>query len=353
MVQQYFLLLVWLLSFVFFNCNSDFKELDEIIQNVLIKNGEMYIGATNKLLKLDSEFNILKSVSTEFKNDENRNQFLLIVPHNASDDLLMACGNSQQGACQFFTLSTLENIVLQMPPKSLQLASQKLNGAFVGLVMYLGNSKVFLMARTLVKSMDQTFLIRVIKFNIGDSLDGYTSVAKQSFILKFKDNALISDYQYTFISVMYFEDYAYFFSVIRSHLNVDTSKVIRIFITENEFGPYVEKPLQCSKDGRDYKILISTSAVKLTAQAAKVVKSMEEKYVVFGLFQRDLSSSDSAVCLFHVTKIKNSIEKSINESKENEKNSVPIASWLNIVKENIVRAVAIFPCIFLAELSTS
>ncbi|XP_047126643.1 plexin A3 isoform X2 [Hydra vulgaris] len=350
MAEKVFLLLSWLLSFTFSNCIVDFIELEQVeqIQNILISNGVIYVGATNKILKLDSNFKTTGTIeigpfsddvsciqyrdTDDYCTDElgkkyydkrsNENQFLLLISTNDLEDMLMTCGNSLQGQCQFLNATSLAKLKLPLSPKLVKLASNEIGGTFVGQFMTLGSSKVLISARTLVKLQDEMKeIIRVVYIGNEYFLNIYKNKRRIPYSLSYDKNRVSKDieHQYKFISIMQFGDFTYFFSVYQSNNAAPITKIIRMTISENDFGFYIEKPLQCSKNGKDYKVLKSISVVKLTIQAAKIFKSKEDEYVVFGLFKT--VTSDFAVCYFHVTNIKNSIEVSLSSEKS------PRAFW--------------------------
>ncbi|XP_065668507.1 plexin A3 isoform X6 [Hydra vulgaris] len=372
MAEKVFLLLSWLLSFTFSNCNVDFIELEQIeqIQNILISNGVIYVGATNKILKLDSNFITTGTIETgPFSDDvsctqfrdaddyctddlgkryydkrSNENQFLLLIQTNDLGDMLMTCGNSLQGQCQFFNATSLAKPKLQLPP--VNLVSNEIGGTFVGQVMTLGSSKVLVAARTLVKYQDNMKeIIRVVFIGNEYFLNTYKKKNKIDYSLSYDKNKVSKDieHQYKFISIMQFGDLTYFFSVYQNNNAAPITKIIRMTISENDFGFYIEKPFQCSKNGKDYKILKSIAFVKLTIQAAKIFKSKEDEYVVFGLFKT--VTSDFAVCYFHVKNIKNSIEVSLSSENSTKafwfkQSDDPVQVYLS--SENIIKGTLLY-----------
>ena len=297
------------------------------LNNILIHENDVYVGAVNYIHRLNSNLAEIKSEVTGPVNDSrscisrencpdaaptnNRNTLLVVYKEESQ---LITCGSVFQGLCQVRNLSTL-GVKLE---GSRYVAANDANSSTVG---FISASKLHVAVTLKDRFESATFpavSIRLLVNNFDNLRD-----AKRKFLQIYSECKLEvkRNYVIDYISGFQLNEYAYFTSVqpVTKDSNSYHSKMIRYCINEYNFYPYTEIPLSCKdSSGTDYNILIAGMLLKATGQSAAIFNVSSGENVYIGVFSKSLPNSkvqteNNAVCVFSMSAIEKAFVDNIRQ----------------------------------------
>ncbi|XP_069759972.1 hepatocyte growth factor receptor isoform X2 [Narcine bancroftii] len=347
------------LQYNFSNFNSE-----TLIQNLVLHNERIYVGATNKIYALNSnlekisEFRtgpVLESLncspcgnceeqedhsSTEWKNNNN----MVLLVETFYGDHLISCGSTRNGVCFLHNLeeeglanfSSNAQCMYQYSyfNNKLGLYPDYIASPLGTRVLMTKNDRFVKLytGATLSSAPLSLHLHSVSIKRLKESEDGFQFLSEHSYldiIPQFRDAYQIK-YLYAFES----GDYVYFLTVQRENLHSKSfhTRIVRLCTSDPYLHSYIEMPLECiisekrrkrSSNIEVFNILQAAYAAKPGAYFAKHLMISTEDDVLFGVFVQSKPESlepinSSTVCAFSVQYINQLFEMFIEKcQKEN------------------------------------
>ena len=373
-----FSILIWMCSFRKSNCTEVvFKNFNanETIENIVLNQQNIYLGCTNviKMLsyaleeaksfktgpEIDSPFCITGTdnslVCTKIGNKnltaDNVNKVLLVT--NRPQPSLLACGNVRQGFCRFLRLSDLkdvsESISTELP---FRIVAPNQNVSAVSLLVEINGKEELFIAKTItyIVSLVESKIYPMAVLNLDVKSKKYLEPLKfadvrTNYYMKYSTSgdyvSFISEqvqkanYMVDYISSFSFNNFIYITSVqqnVQSGKTKYHSKLIRISVSRNIFGRYIEEALSCKNGNIDYNIIVSATFVKINGNLSTWYGFSDNDQVLVGLFaqSRDKESRDVesnyAICVFSLNEINKEFESQL-ELCQKGKTNISFAKW--------------------------
>ncbi|KAI8503439.1 hypothetical protein Bbelb_184100 [Branchiostoma belcheri] len=306
----------------------------------------IYIGASNKILKLSRDLVLEYDVSTGPEPDnpaclptgectygrqvtDNINQVLVV---DTSANRLISCGSVFQGSCQLRRRDDLSLIAYPKSEPHHFIAANSMEGstyAFIapgpsdqGEVLYVGVSRTdrglfsnppTVSSRTVAADSNN---INIFKFASSDEF----SEPK----IDMNPNVLSSYPRFNIKYVYGFSSgfYSYFVTIQPQSYNIPSgpllSKIVRICHDDNKYHSYIELPLMCSANSVNYNLVQAAYVGKPGAILAGNMGVTPNDDVLFAVFSKSQSSSDnptssSALCVYTIKDINRAMKARIQD----------------------------------------
>ena len=314
----------------------------DTIQHVVIHqgNGDVYVGATNTIVKLTANLTWQSNITTgphmdnplclpdtqcshPRKSTDNVNKLLII---NYQGNSLITCGSVFLGRCQLRDLKTLSK---QQEP-SISVASNDPNATTYGFigsgpdhenVLYVGATHTQHGEGDWYKVVLAISTRRLTHISVTEvALSLYDNTNSQ---FNYDDPNYYIDYKYGFIS----GNYSYFLTVQKGvtiqgyTATIDQryeSRVVRLCSADATYTSYVETPLKClGRNNVNYNLLQAAYTIKPGSSLAHSLGIKTSDDIIMGVFATSTSSSSkeasyaSAVCLFTVAEINQVLKQTI------------------------------------------
>ena len=373
-----FSILIWMCSFRKSNCTEVvFKNFNanETIENIVLNQQNIYLGCTNviKMLsyaleeaksfktgpEIDSPFCITGTdnslvctkIGDKNRTADNVNKVLLVT--NRPQPSLLACGNVRQGFCRFLRLSDLkdvsESISTELP---FRIVAPNQNVSAVSLLVEINGKEELFIAKTItyIVSLVENKVYPMAVLNLDVKSEKYLEPLKfadvrTNYYMKYSTSgdyvSFISEqvqkanYMVDYISSFSFNNFIYITSVqqnVQSGKTKYHSKLIRISVSRNIFGRYIEEALSCKNGNIDYNIIVSATFVKINGNLSTWYGFSDNDQVLVGLFaqSRDKESRDVesnyAICVFSLNEINKEFESQL-ELCQKGKTNISFAKW--------------------------
>ena len=373
-----FSILIWMCSFRKSNCTEVvFKNFNanETIENIVLNQQNIYLGCTNVIKMLSYALEEAKSFKTGPEIDspfcitgtdnslvctkigdknltaDNVNKVLLVT--NRPQPSLLACGNVRQGFCRFLRLSDLkdvsESISTELP---FRIVAPNQNVSAVSLLVEINGKEELFIAKTItyIVSLVESKVYPMAVLNLDVTSKKYLEPLKfadvrTNYYMKYSTSgeyvSFISEqvqkanYMVDYISSFSFNNFIYITSVqqnVQSGKTKYHSKLIRISVSRNIFGRYIEEALSCKNGNIDYNIIVSATFVKINGNLSTWYGFSDNDQVLVGLFaqSRDKESRDVesnyAICVFSLNEINKEFESQL-ELCQKGKTNISFAKW--------------------------
>ena len=332
---------------------SHLEKLKDFEATTLLIHGEsIYIGGVNKILRLDTNLNIVQEkkngqvlnnmfclptslskcllsntekTSNTLRLEDNINKILLYSEKPIP--MIIACGSVYQGICQFLDVNTLQNISEiytntmfsgKIFSAEAYVSSNGPDASATAFITYKQSGGAYLVnAKTITtKLINSGFAISNIQ--LGNTLSERTFLASEEKILY--PNAYFSNqtatYQVDYKSSFKIENHVYFTTYQDNYDSKKSqylSKIIQVALEDGVFEYYIEFPLVCQKGGIDYNRIISSTLLKVNTSKEILPDVKFGDNVLFGIFGSDSSPGKYGLCSF----LFNDLKKEVTITKQN------------------------------------
>ncbi|XP_053324893.1 plexin-B1 [Spea bombifrons] len=301
--------------------------------------GTLYLGATNYLYQLNEELEVesvvktgpvwdskecLPPVSTDCpqaQNTNNHNKLLLVVP---SQEEVIVCGSVYQGICEKRRLGSLNTVLFrpERPVDTQYVAANDPNVTTVGLVGLAkdGSPLLFVGRGYTSKGAGGIPPITTRNLEVGD-----TGEMESHSVFSYEDTAKLavvgrlSEYNHHFVKVFNHQSSVYFLFYrrdLKSHSREYKTYISRICPDDSHYYSYVELPLSCGSNNKNYNLLQAayvTQPGEILAKGA-INTSGDVLFATFSQWQAASGkvSEESALCLYSLELI----DRLINQTRD-------------------------------------
>ncbi|KAA0720979.1 Plexin-A4 Precursor [Triplophysa tibetana] len=335
-------------------------------------NGNVFLGAVNRIYKLSPELDVQVSHQTGPEED-NRNCYPprivqpcsepLTLTNNVNKMLLMdyrenrllACGSLYQGICKLLRLDDLFKLGEPFHKKEHYLSGVNESGSVFGVIVSYGDaSPDKLFVATAVDGRPEYFpTISSRKLTRNSEEDGmFAYVFHDEFVasmIKIPSDTftVVPDFDIYYIYGFSSGNFVYFLTLqpemgggpttgssAAGREQVYTSKLVRLCKDDTAFNSYVEVPVGCVKDGVEYRLLQAaylSKAGSILARSLGVGPDDDILYAVFSKGQKRRpkeSSQESALCVFTLKEINERIKDRLQSCYKGE-GTLDLA-WLKV-----------------------
>lgn len=336
------------------------------------RNGNVYLGAVNRIYKLSPGLEL--QVSHETGPDEDNRECYpprivqpcsepLTLTNNVNKMLLMdyrenrllACGSLYQGICKLLRLDDLFKLGEPFHKKEHYLSGANESGPVFGVIVSYGNaSPDMLFVATAVDGKPEYFpTISSRKLARNSEEDGmFAYVFHDEFVasmIKIPSDTftVIPDFDIYYIYGFASGNFVYFLTLqpemgggpttgssSTGREQVYTSKIVRLCKSDPAFNSYVEVPIGCISGNVEYRLLEAAYLSKAGAILARSLDVAPDDDVLFAVFskgqKRHLRQSlqDSALCVFSLRKINEKIKDRLQSCYKGE-GTLDLA-WLKV-----------------------
>ena len=372
-----FLILIWMYSVSMLNCTEViFKNfsVNETIENIVLNQQNIFLGCTNVIKKLsytleeeksfttgpiiDSPFciaagydNLICTNIADKKLTDNINKVLLVT--NRPQPSLLVCGNVKQGICRFLRLNDLKDISESISSQlSYRVVAPNENVSALALLVEVDGKQELFVAKTItyivslvetkiypiaVLNLDEADKNVLQPLNFGDVKTNYFMKYSTSddFVSVLSDQVQKTKYMVEYISTFSFNNFIYITSVqqnVQSESLKYHSKLIRISVSRNIFGRYIEEALSCKKGDIDYNIIVSSTFIKMNGNLSTWYGSSDNDQLLVGLFAQSENEESRnvgrsyAICVFSLNEINEEFESQLDLCKKG-KTNINFAKW--------------------------
>ena len=372
-----FLILIWMYSFRMLNCTEViFKNfsVNETIQNIVLNQQNIFLGCTNVIKKLsytleeeksfttgpiiDSPFcidagydNLICTNIADKKLTDNINKVLLVT--NRPQPSLLVCGNVKQGICRFLRLNDLKDISESISSQlSYRVVAPNQDVSALALLVEVDGKQELFVAKTItyivslvetkiypiaVLNLDEADKNVLQPLNFGDVRTNYFMKYNTSgdFVSVLSNQVQKTKYMVEYISTFSFNNFIYITSVqqnVQSESLKYHSKLIRISVSRNIFGRYIEEALSCKKGDIDYNIIVSSTFIKMNGNLSTWYGSSDNDQFLVGLFAKSKNEESRnvgrsyAICVFSLNEINEEFESQLDLCKKG-KTNINFAKW--------------------------
>ncbi|KAI4885112.1 hypothetical protein NFI96_017227 [Prochilodus magdalenae] len=336
------------------------------------RNGNVYLGAVNRIYKLSSGLEVQVSHQTG-PDEDNRNCYPprivqpcsepLTLTNNVNKMLLMdyrenrllACGSLYQGICKLLRLDDLFKLGEPFHKKEHYLSGVNESGSVFGVIVSYGDaSPDKLFVATAVDGRPEYFpTISSRKLARNSEEDGmFAYVFHDEFVasmIKIPSDTftVVPDFDIYYVYGFGSGNFVYFLTLqpemgggpaagssSAGREQVYTSKLVRLCKDDTAFNSYVEVPLGCVKGGVEYRLLQAaylSKAGAILAQSLKVGPDDDVLYAVFSKGQKRRpkeTSQESALCVFSLKEINERIKDRLQSCYKGE-GTLDLA-WLKV-----------------------
>ena len=372
-----FLILIWMYSFRMLNCTEViFKNfsVNETIENIVLNQQNIFLGCTNVIKKLsytleeeksfttgpiiDSPFciaagydNLICTNIADKKLTDNINKVLLVT--NRPQPSLLVCGNVKQGICRFLRLNDLKDISESISSQlSYRVVAPNQDVSALALLVEVDGKQELFVAKTItyivslvetkiypiaVLNLDEADKNVLQPLNFGDVRTNYFMKYSTSgdFVSISSDQVQKTKYMVEYISTFSFNNFIYITSVqqnVQSESLKYHSKLIRISVSRNIFGRYIEEALSCKKGDINYNIIVSSTFIKMNGNLSTWYGSSDNDQLLVGLFAKSKNEESRnvgrsyAICVFSLNEINEEFESQLDLCKKG-KTNINFAKW--------------------------
>ncbi|XP_051247903.1 plexin-A4 isoform X2 [Dicentrarchus labrax] len=336
------------------------------------RNGNVYLGAVNRIYKLSPSLEV--QVSHETGPDEDNRKCYpprivqpcsepLTLTNNVNKMLLMdyrenrllACGSLYQGICKLLRLDDLFKLGEPFHKKEHYLSGVNESGSVFGVIVSYGNaSPDMLFVATAVDGKPEYFpTISSRKLARNSEEDGmFAYVFHDEFVasmIKIPSDTftVIPDFDIYYIYGFASGNFVYFLTLqpemgggpttgssSAGREQVYTSKIVRLCKADTAFNSYVEVPIGCISGNVEYRLLEAAYLSKAGAILARSLDVAPDDDVLFAVFSKGQkrrprqASQDSALCVFSLRKINEKIKERLQSCYKGE-GTLDLA-WLKV-----------------------
>ncbi|KAL2102653.1 hypothetical protein ACEWY4_001821 [Coilia grayii] len=336
------------------------------------RNGNVYLGAVNRIYKLSPGLEVQVSHQTG-PDEDNRDCYPprivqpcsepLSLTNNVNKMLLMdyrenrllACGSLYQGICKLLRLDDLFKLGEPFHKKEHYLSGVNESGSVYGVIVsYSGAATDKLFVATAVDGKPEYFpTISSRKLERNSEEDGmFAYVFHDEFVasmIKIPSDTftVVPDFDIYYVYGFSSGNFVYFLTLqpemggasvagssAAGREQVYTSKLVRLCKDDRAFNSYVEVPLGCVKGGVEYRLLQAaylSKAGSILARSLGVGPNDDVLYAVFSKGQKRRpkeSSQDSALCVFALREINERIKDRLQSCYKGE-GTLDLA-WLKV-----------------------
>uniref|UniRef100_A0A8C1WGQ1 Plexin A4 n=1 Tax=Cyprinus carpio TaxID=7962 RepID=A0A8C1WGQ1_CYPCA len=336
------------------------------------RNGNVYLGAVNRIYKLSPGLDVQVSHQTG-PDEDNRNCYPprivqpcsepLTLTNNVNKMLLMdyrenrllACGSLYQGICKLLRLDDLFKLGEPFHKKEHYLSGVNESGSVFGVIVSYGDaSPDKLFVATAVDGRPEYFpTISSRKLTRNSEEDGmFAYVFHDEFVasmIKIPSDTftVVPDFDIYYIYGFNSGNFVYFLTLqpemgggpttgssSAGREQVYTSKLVRLCKDDTAFNSYVEVPLGCVKGGVEYRLLQAaylSKAGTILARSLGIGPDDDILYAVFSKGQKRRpkeSSQESALCVFTLKEINERIKDRLQSCYKGE-GTLDLA-WLKV-----------------------
>ncbi|XP_055047357.2 plexin-A4 [Misgurnus anguillicaudatus] len=336
------------------------------------RNGNVYLGAVNRIYKLSHGLDVQVSHQTG-PDEDNRNCYPprivqpcsepLTLTNNVNKMLLMdyrenrllACGSLYQGICKLLRLDDLFKLGEPFHKKEHYLSGVNESGSVFGVIVSYGDaSPDKLFVATAVDGRPEYFpTISSRKLTRNSEEDGmFAYVFHDEFVasmIKIPSDTftVVPDFDIYYVYGFSSGNFVYFLTLqpemgggpttgssAAGREQVYTSKLVRLCKDDTAFNSYVEVPLGCVKDGVEYRLLQAaylSKAGTILARSLGVGPDDDILYAVFSKGQKRRpkeTSQESALCVFTLKEINERIKDRLQSCYKGE-GTLDLA-WLKV-----------------------
>uniref|UniRef100_A0A673J068 Plexin-A4-like n=1 Tax=Sinocyclocheilus rhinocerous TaxID=307959 RepID=A0A673J068_9TELE len=336
------------------------------------RNGNVYLGAVNRIYKLSPGLDVQVSHQTG-PDEDNRNCYPprivqpcsepLTLTNNVNKMLLMdyrenrllACGSLYQGICKLLRLDDLFKLGEPFHKKEHYLSGVNESGSVFGVIVSYGDaSPDKLFVATAVDGRPEYFpTISSRKLTRNSEEDGmFAYVFHDEFVasmIKIPSDTftVVPDFDIYYIYGFSSGNFVYFLTLqpemgggpttgssSAGREQVYTSKLVRLCKDDTAFNSYVEVPLGCVKGGVEYRLLQAaylSKAGTILARSLGIGPDDDILYAVFSKGQKRRpkeSSQESALCVFTLKEINERIKDRLQSCYKGE-GTLDLA-WLKV-----------------------
>lgn len=336
------------------------------------RNGNVYLGAVNRIYKLSSGLDVQVSHQTG-PDEDNRNCYPprivqpcsepLTLTNNVNKMLLMdyrenrllACGSLYQGICKLLRLDDLFKLGEPFHKKEHYLSGVNESGSVFGVIVSYGDSspdKLFI--ATAVDGRPEYFpTISSRKLARNSEEDGmFAYVFHDEFVasmIKIPSDTftVVPDFDIYYVYGFASGNFVYFLTLqpemnggpaagssSASREQVYTSKLVRLCKDDTAFNSYVEVPLGCVKGGVEYRLLQAAYRSKAGAILARSLGVGPDDDILYAVFSKGQkrrpkeTSQESALCVFTLKEINERIKDRLQSCYKGE-GTLDLA-WLKV-----------------------
>nr|XP_023686880.1 plexin-A4 [Paramormyrops kingsleyae] len=334
------------------------------------RNGNVYLGAVNRIYKLSPTLELQVSHQTG-PDEDNRKCYPprivqpcsepLVLTNNVNKMLLMdyrenrllACGSLYQGICKLLRLDDLFKLGEPSHRKEHYLSGANESGSVFGVIVSYGNSspdKLFV--ATAVDGKPEYFpTISSRKLARNSEEDGmFAYVFHDEFVasmIKIPSDTftVVPDFDIYYVYGFASGNFVYFLTLqpemggpaagsSATREQVYTSKLVRLCKDDTAFNSYVEVPLGCVKAGVEYRLLQAaylSRAGSILARSLSVAPGDDVLYAVFSKGQKRRpreETQESALCVFSLRDINERIKERLQSCYRGE-GTLDLA-WLKV-----------------------
>uniref|UniRef100_A0AAQ4P298 Plexin A4 n=1 Tax=Gasterosteus aculeatus aculeatus TaxID=481459 RepID=A0AAQ4P298_GASAC len=326
------------------------------------RNGNVYLGAVNRIYKLSPGLEV--QVSHETGPDEDNRKCYpprivqpcsepLSLTNNVNKMLLMdyrenrllACGSLYQGICKLLRLDDLFKLGEPFHKKEHYLSGVNESGSVFGVIVsYSSASPDMLFIATAVDGKPEYFpTISSRKLARNSEEDGmFAYVFHDEFVasmIKIPSDTftVIPDFDIYYIYGFASGNFVYFLTLqpemgggpttgssSTGREQVYTSKIVRLCKADTAFNSYVEVPIGCISGNVEYRLLEAAYLSKAGAILARSLDVAPDDDVLFAVFSKGQkrrprqASQDSALCVFSLRKINEKIKERLQSCYKGE-----------------------------------
>ncbi|XP_066561226.1 plexin-A4 [Amia ocellicauda] len=331
-----------------------------------IRNGNVYLGAVNRIYKLSSDLKVQVTHHTGPEDDnpkcypprivqpcneplthtDNINKMLLI---DYKENRLLACGSVYQGICKLLRLEDLFKLGEPSHKKEHYLSGVNDSGSVFGVIVSYKDSADKLFIATAVDGKPEYFpTISSRKLTSNSEADGmFAYVFHDEFVasmIKIPSDTftIIPDFDIYYIYGFNSGNFVYFLTLqpemtsptgSTTKEQVYTSKLVRLCKEDTAFNSYVEVPIGCVKNGIEYRLLQAAYLSKAGAILASSLGIDPDDDVLYTIFskgqkRRTKSPEESALCVFMLKNINDRIKDRLQSCYKGE-GTLDLA-WLKV-----------------------
>uniref|UniRef100_A0AAY4CQX9 Sema domain-containing protein n=1 Tax=Denticeps clupeoides TaxID=299321 RepID=A0AAY4CQX9_9TELE len=336
------------------------------------RNGNVYLGAVNRIYKLSPGLEVQVSHQTG-PDEDNRNCYPprivqpcsepLALTNNVNKMLLMdyrenrllACGSLYQGICKLLRLDDLFKLGEPFHKKEHYLSGVNESGSVYGVIVsYSGSGPDKLFVATAVDGKPEYFpTISSRKLERNSEEDGmFAYVFHDEFVasmIKIPSDTftIVPDFDIYYVYGFASGNFVYFLTLqpemgggtgagssAAGREQVYTSKLVRLCKDDRAFNSYVEVPLGCVEGGVEYRLLQAAYLSKAGAILARSLGVGPNDDILYAIFSKGQkrrpreSSQESALCAFTLREINERIKDRLQSCYKGE-GTLDLA-WLKV-----------------------
>uniref|UniRef100_A0AAY4CEE6 Plexin-A4 n=1 Tax=Denticeps clupeoides TaxID=299321 RepID=A0AAY4CEE6_9TELE len=337
------------------------------------RNGNVYLGAVNRIYKLSPGLEVQVSHQTG-PDEDNRNCYPprivqpcsepLALTNNVNKMLLMdyrenrllACGSLYQGICKLLRLDDLFKLGEPFHKKEHYLSGVNESGSVYGVIVsYSGSGPDKLFVATAVDGKPEYFpTISSRKLERNSEEDGmFAYVFHDEFVasmIKIPSDTftIVPDFDIYYVYGFASGNFVYFLTLqpemgggtgagssAAGREQVYTSKLVRLCKDDRAFNSYVEVPLGCVEGGVEYRLLQAAYLSKAGAILARSLGVGPNDDILYAIFSKGQkrrpreSSQESALCAFTLREINERIKDRLQSCYKGE-GTLDLA-WLKLL----------------------